>query len=243
MKLLLKENLDNLGKKGDIVNVAPGYGRNYLIPKKLAIKVTPSNMKMIEIEQKALRKGLEKEMESYNEITERLNNTNLIFIRKTSDKDTIYGSVSANDIKESLDKLDLDVEKKRILLDEPIKKTGTFTVPVRIFQEHQAEVKVEVRKEGKEEEVEKKDKEETEKAVKKETKEEDGKEAEKEGRKETKKEAEEKVKKEAKPKKEPKRKVKKEAKKAEKKDKEGKEKITPKKKTEKKKKKEENKKE
>jgi large subunit ribosomal protein L9 len=239
MKLLLKENLENLGKKGDIVTVAPGYGRNYLIPKKLAIKITPSNMKMIEIEQEALRKGLEKEMESYNEIIERLNSTDLVFIRKTSEKDTIYGSVSANDIKESLDKLGIDIEKKRILLDEPIKKTGKFTVPVKVFQEHQGELKVEVRKEGKEEEVEKKDKKEIEKAVKKETK----KETKKEAEKETKKEAEEKDKKEAKPKKESKRKMKKASKKEEKKDKEEKKKGSPKKKIEKKQKKEENKKE
>lgn len=233
MKLLLKANLENLGKKGDIVNVAPGYGRNYLIPKKLAIKVTPSNMKMIEIEQRALRKGLEKEMESYNEIIERLNSTNLVFIRKTSEKDTIYGSVSANDIKESLDKLDLDIEKKRILLDEPIKTIGTFTVPVKVFQEHQAEVKVEVRQEGMEEEVGKKGKKETEKAVKEET----TKEAEKEEAKETKKEDKEKAKKETKPKKEPKGKVKKETKKAEKKEKKGKETNLSEKKADKKQKK------
>jgi len=233
MKLLLKKNLENLGKKGDIVNVAPGYGRNYLIPKKLAIKVTPSNMKMIEIEQKALRKGLEKEMESYNEIIERLNSTNLVFIRKTSEKNTIYGSVSASDIKESLDKLDLDVEKKRILLDEPIKKTGTFIVPVKVFQEHQAEVNVEVREEEEED---------LRKEVKKEAKKETEKEAEKGEKKEAKKEEEE-VEKKAKPKKETKRKVKKEAKKAEKKDKEGKEKTSAKKKAEKQKKKEKKKKE
>jgi large subunit ribosomal protein L9 len=229
MKLLLKENLENLGKKGDIVNVAPGYGRNYLIPKKLAIKVTPSNMKMIEIEQKALRKGLEKEMESYNEVIERLNSTNLVFIRKTSEKDTIYGSVSANDIKESLDKLDFEVERKRILLDEPIKKTGIFTVPVKVFQEHQAEVKVEVRKEEEEE-------------LKKEAKKETEKEPEKREKKGEKKEEEE-VEKKAKPKKPPKRKVKKEAKKEEKKDKEGKEKTPAKKKDKKPKKKEKKKKE
>jgi len=233
MKLLLKENLENLGKKGDIVNVAPGYGRNYLIPKKLAIKVTPSNMKMIEIEQKALRKGLEKEMESYNEIIERLNSTSLVFIRKTSEKDTIYGSVSANDIKESLDKLDLDFEKKRILLDEPIKKTGTFTVPVRVFQEHQAEVNVEVRKEEEED---------LKKEVKKEAKKGTENEAEK-GEKEEAKKEEEEVEKKAKPKKETKRKVKKEAKKAEKKDREGKEKAPAKKKAEKPKRKEKKKKE
>jgi len=160
MKLLLRENIENLGKKGDIVDVAPGYGRNYLIPKKMAVRVTPSNMKMIGIEQKALKKGLEKEMESYNEITERLNNTNLVFQRKTSEKETIYGSVSANDIKESLDKLGFNIEKKRILLEEPIKKIGTFTVPIKVFHEQQAEVKVEVNKEEEGEEGKKEEKEE-----------------------------------------------------------------------------------
>jgi len=131
-----------------------------LIPKKMAVRVTPSNMKMIGIEQKALKKGLEKEMESYNEITERLNNTNLVFQRKTSEKETIYGSVSANDIKESLDKLGFNIEKKRILLEEPIKKIGTFTVPIKVFHEQQAEVKVEVNKEEEGEEGKKEEKEE-----------------------------------------------------------------------------------
>ncbi len=152
MKLLLKENIENLGKKGDIVEVAPGYGRNYLIPKKFGIRVTPSNMKMIEIEQKALKKGFEKEMESYNKVIERLNNTQLTFKRKTGEKDTIYGSVSASDIKEALEKQDFDIDRKRILMDEPIKKLGTHTVPVKVFQEYKGEVKVEVKKEGEEEE-------------------------------------------------------------------------------------------
>ncbi|MBD3208579.1 MAG: 50S ribosomal protein L9 [Candidatus Nealsonbacteria bacterium] len=163
MKLLLRENIENLGKKGDIVDVASGHGRNYLIPKKLAVKVTPSNMKMIEIEQNALRKGLEKEIESYSEIVEKLNKTNLVFQRKTSEKETIYGSVSANDIKESLDKLGFDIEKKRILLEEPIKKIGTFTVPVKIFHEYQAELKIEVNKEGEEKETKEAEKEKEEK--------------------------------------------------------------------------------
>ncbi|MBD3413302.1 MAG: 50S ribosomal protein L9 [Candidatus Aminicenantes bacterium] len=162
MKLLLRENIESLGKKGDIVDVAPGYGRNYLIPKELGIRVTSSNMKMIEIEQKALKKGLEKEMESYNEIIERLNNTHLLFKRKTSEKETIYGSVSANDIKEELDKLGFDIEKKRILLEDPIKKSGIYTVLVKVFHEHQGELKIEVKSEGegkakKEEEPEKKE--------------------------------------------------------------------------------------
>ncbi len=148
MRVILRENIENLGKKGDIVNVAPGYGRNYLIPKKIAIEVTPRNMKMIAIEQKALKKGLEKEMASYQEIVARLSAVTLSFMRKTSEKDVIFGSVSSTDIRDALAALGFDVEKKKILLDEPIKRLGNFTVPIKIFHEERAEVKLEVIKEG-----------------------------------------------------------------------------------------------
>jgi large subunit ribosomal protein L9 len=148
MRVILRENIENLGKKGDIVNVAPGYGRNYLIPKKIAIEVTSRNMKMIEIEQKALQKGFEKEKASYQEVIDRLNAVHLSFARKTGEKDVIFGSVSSTDIRDALVALGFDVEKKKILLDEPIKRLGNFTVPIKIFHEEKAEVKLEVIKEG-----------------------------------------------------------------------------------------------
>jgi len=100
MKIILKENIENLGKRGDIINVAAGYGRNYLIPRKLALQVTPSNMKMIEMEQKALRKKLEGEVKSFQSVIDQLNQTSLSFERKAGDKDVIFGSVSTSDIKE-----------------------------------------------------------------------------------------------------------------------------------------------
>lgn len=148
MRVILRENIENLGKKGDIVNVAPGYGRNYLIPKKIAIEVTSRNMKMIEIEKKVLQKGLEKEMASYQEFIDRLNAVTLSFTRKASEKDIIFGSVSATDIRDALVDQGFDVEKKKILLDEPIKRLGNYTVPIKIFHEERAEVKLEVVKEG-----------------------------------------------------------------------------------------------
>jgi len=147
MRLILRENIENLGKKGDIVRVAPGYGRNHLLPKKLAIEVTPSNMKMIEIQQQALKKGLEKEMVVYRDIVQKINLVKLSFIRKTGEKDVVFGSVSSSDIKEALDKLGFDIEKKKILLDEPIKRLGNYSVPIKIFQEEKAEIKIEVIKE------------------------------------------------------------------------------------------------
>lgn len=148
MRVILRENIENLGKKGDIVNVARGYGRNYLIPNKIATEVTSRNIKMIEIEQKALQKGLEKEMASYQELIDRLNAITLSFTRKTSEKDVIFGSVSSTDIRDALAAQGFDVEKKKILLDEPIKRLGNFTVPIKIFHEERAEVKLAVVKEG-----------------------------------------------------------------------------------------------
>jgi large subunit ribosomal protein L9 len=144
MKVILKESIENVGKRGDVVNVAAGFGRNYLIPKKLALEVTPSNMKMIEIEQQALQKKLEKEVSTYRDLIEQINQTTLTFKRKTGEKDTLFGSVSPQDIKDALDELGIAVEKKKVLLSEPIKKLGDYTVSIKIFQDEQAQVKVEV---------------------------------------------------------------------------------------------------
>jgi len=148
MKVILRENLENLGKRGDIVDVAPGYGRNYLLPRKLAVQVTASNMKMVEMEQRIQKKKLEKEIVASRRVVDRLNEAHLTFERKAGDKDVIFGSVSAGDIKEALEKLGIEVEKKKILLDEPIKRLGNYTVPVKVFHDERAAVKVEVKREG-----------------------------------------------------------------------------------------------
>jgi len=152
MKIILKENIENLGKRGDIIDVAPGYGRNYLIPKKLALQVTPSNLKMVKMEQKVLRKKLEQEVQSFQSVIDQLNQTSLSFERKAGDKDVIFGSVSTADIKEALEKQGIEVEKKRILLAEPIKRLGNYTIPIKVFHDERAEIKIEVKKEGAEEE-------------------------------------------------------------------------------------------
>lgn len=155
MKIILKENIENLGTRGDIIDVAPGYGRNYLIPRKLALQVTPSNLKMVEMEQKALRKKLEQEVKSFQSVIDQIKQTSLSFERKAGDKDVIFGSVSTTDIKEALEKLGMEVEKKRILLAEPIKRLGNYTIPIKVFHDELAEIKIEVKKEGAEEEEKK----------------------------------------------------------------------------------------
>jgi large subunit ribosomal protein L9 len=147
MRVILKQDVDNVGRKGDLVNVSAGYGRNYLIPKKLALEVTPSNLKMIEIERQSLKKKLEKERLSYQDVIQRLNQVVLVFNRKAGEKDMIFGSVSAADIKEELDRLGFEIEKKKIILDEPLRRLGNYTVTVKVFHDDKASLKVEVRKE------------------------------------------------------------------------------------------------
>ena len=147
MKIILKQDVENVGRKGDIVNVSAGFGRNYLLPKKLALEVTPSNLKMIEIERHALKKKVEKERQSYQDVIRRLNEVTLSFTRKSGEKDMIFGSVSASDIKDALDKQGFEIEKKKIVLDEPIKRLGNYTVPVKVFHDDKATLRVEVRKE------------------------------------------------------------------------------------------------
>lgn len=150
MRVILKQDVENLGRKGDLVDVAVGYGRNYLLPKKLALEVTPSNMKMIEIERQALKKKRDKEESSYQELIQELNQTTLSFKRKAGEKDIIFGSVSSSDIKDALHEKGYEIDKKKILLEEPIKRLGNYTVPLRIFYEDRAEIKVEVIKEEEE---------------------------------------------------------------------------------------------
>jgi large subunit ribosomal protein L9 len=147
MRVILKQDVDNVGRKGDIVNVAPGFGRNYLIPRKLALEVTAANMKMIEVEQQALKKKLEKERLSYQDVIGKLNETTVTFSRKAGEKDMIFGSVSAGDIRDALGQLGFDIEKKKIVLDEPIKRLGNYSIPIRVFHDDKAVLKVEVRRE------------------------------------------------------------------------------------------------
>jgi large subunit ribosomal protein L9 len=146
MKVILKSDVENVGRKGDIVNVSPGYGRNYLLPRKLAIEVTSSNLKMIEIERQALKKKVESERQSFQDLIRRLSEVTLTFSRKAGEKDMIFGSVSAADIKDALDRLGFDVEKKKIVLDEPIKRLGNYSIPVKVFHDDKATLRVEVRK-------------------------------------------------------------------------------------------------
>ena len=144
MKVILKQDVENVGRKGDTVSVAPGFGRNFLLPRNLALAVTASNMKMVEIERTSLKKKVEEERLSYRDLIQRLNQVTLNFARKAGEKDHIFGSVSAGDIKEGLDKLGFEIDKKKIVLDEPLKRLGSYAIPVKIYHDDRSEIKVHV---------------------------------------------------------------------------------------------------
>lgn len=146
MHLILRENVENLGKKGDTVDVAVGYARNFLLPRKLAMEVNDSNLRKIEKEKKIHLAALHKEKEEAEQLAGHLASVRLGFRRKVHGEE-LYGSVSASDISEALAEKGYSLEKRKILLDEPIKTLGEFDVAVKLHPEVTSTLKVTVDKE------------------------------------------------------------------------------------------------
>jgi large subunit ribosomal protein L9 len=147
MKVILKEDIPRLGTMGETVQVAPGYGRNYLIPQGKAVLATSKNLKELEHQrQLILRKAelIRKDAESF---AEKFRGLTLTLARKVKDEDKIYGSVSVSDISQALEEAGVEIERKLIKLDEPIKSLGEFQVPVKVHADVTAELTVQVVKE------------------------------------------------------------------------------------------------
>ncbi|OYT73683.1 MAG: 50S ribosomal protein L9 [Chloracidobacterium sp. CP2_5A] len=142
MELLLKENVEHLGIRGDIVKVRAGYGRNYLIPKGLALMATRANVKLIERERQRLVKLAEAELAAAQSLGEKLSATTLTFQRKAGERGTLYGSVTSMDLAEALAARQLEVDRRRIALKEAIKALGEYEVPVKLHRDVTAIVKV-----------------------------------------------------------------------------------------------------
>ncbi len=142
MELLLKENVEHLGLRGDIVKVRAGYGRNYLIPKGLALMATRANVKLIERERQRLVKLAEAELAAAQSLGEKLSGATLTFQRKAGENGTLYGSVTSMDIAEALAAQQLEVDRRRIALKETIKALGEYEVPVKLHRDVVASVKV-----------------------------------------------------------------------------------------------------
>jgi large subunit ribosomal protein L9 len=147
MQIVLKEDIEKLGRRGEVVKVADGYARNYLLPFGKALSATPGNLKVIEREKRRYVARLSKEKEENEALARRIQDVSLTLVRKVGENDVLYGSVTSADIGESLQKEGIVVDKRRIQLPEPIKSLGIYSVPVRLHPEVTAEVKVWVVKE------------------------------------------------------------------------------------------------
>jgi large subunit ribosomal protein L9 len=147
MEVILREHIENLGQRGDIVKVAEGYARNYLLPRKLALAVTDSNKRQIERERKIAEAREAEEKTRAEAVASRLANVEIVIARRVGENDTLYGSVTAADIAQALEKQGFEIDKRRVQLAEPLKQLGEVMVPIKIHRDVTAQVKVTVTKE------------------------------------------------------------------------------------------------
>ena len=147
MEVILKEDVPTLGSRGDMVKVADGYGRNYLLPRKLAIEATRSNRAVIEqMKQASLRRAARDKADAEAQ-AKLLEAVSLSFTRKAGEKDQLFGSVTSGDIATALEAKGYNIDRRKIHLDEPLKHIGEFKVPIRLYKDVNAAVKVLVDKE------------------------------------------------------------------------------------------------
>jgi large subunit ribosomal protein L9 len=148
MEVILKEDVAKLGSRGDVVKVAEGYGRNYLLPRKLAIVADEGNKAVIvQMKSAAVRRSA-KEKTQAEELAKQFENVSVSFTRKSGENDQLFGSVTSGDIAEGLEKKGLNIDRRKIQLHEALKTVGEFTVPVKLHKDVTAHLKVVIEKEA-----------------------------------------------------------------------------------------------
>lgn len=147
MQIILQEDVEKLGNRGQIVTVAEGYARNFLLPRKLALEATAGNMKRLEKMRAAFAKKEATEKHSAQTLAELLNTVTVTVSRKAGENDQLFGSVTSADVAEGLAAQGYTIEKRKIALADPIKLVGEYQVPVKLFREISANVKLVVNKE------------------------------------------------------------------------------------------------
>ncbi len=147
-KILLREDVDDLGARGEIVRVRAGYARNYLLPRKLAVEATAGNVKQIERERAVLLKKEAGERATADAQADKMRSLVLNFERKSGEQGALYGSVTSMDIAEALKDKGYEIDRHRIHLREPLKRTGDFVVPLRLHREVTVDLQVKVSPEG-----------------------------------------------------------------------------------------------
>ena len=148
MEIILRESIDKLGQAGEVVQVKAGYARNYLLPRKLAYAATPGNLKLIEQEHRNILRRDAKLKDEAEKLLELIKGVEISVFRKVGEHEALYGSVTTADIAEELKKKGFTIDKRKIGLDEHIKKLGEFDIPIRLFRGVVAEVKLHVEAEG-----------------------------------------------------------------------------------------------
>ena len=147
MKVILRQDQENLGEAGAIINVKPGYARNYLIPQGFAMTASPQNMKRFENEKKQMNWRKEQEKRKAEELAKTLENVSCTITVQVGEEDKLFGSVTSQNIAESLESQGYEIDKRKIQLEEPIKSLGIYSVPIKLHTEVEAKVKVWVVKE------------------------------------------------------------------------------------------------
>jgi len=144
MEVILREHVDNLGQRGDVVKVANGYARNYLLPRKMALKVTDANRRQIERERKIFDVREAEEKQQAESLAERLSQVEIAIARRVGENNALYGSVTSADIAHALEAKGFQVDKRKIVLAEPLKAIGEVIVPLKIYRDVSAQLKVKV---------------------------------------------------------------------------------------------------
>ena len=147
MQIILQEDIDKLGHRGDVVTVKSGYARNFLLPRKLALEATSGNMKALERIRTSLAKKTATELAAAQKQAELLNGVSLSFARKTGENDQMFGSVTSADISEALAAQNFKVDKRQVQLAEPIKIIGDYPVTIKVFRDVTAQITIHVSKE------------------------------------------------------------------------------------------------
>jgi large subunit ribosomal protein L9 len=147
MEVILKEDVHKLGSRGDVVKVADGYGRNYLLPRKLAIEANKSNKAVIEQMKAAAVRRSAREKADAETLSTQFNDVTVSFQRRSGEHDQLFGSVTSADIAAEMEKKGFNVDRRKIQLHEPLKSLGEFTVPVKLHKEVTAHVRVVIEKE------------------------------------------------------------------------------------------------
>ncbi|HEY3975468.1 MAG TPA: 50S ribosomal protein L9 [Candidatus Sulfotelmatobacter sp.] len=148
MEVILKEDVAKLGSRGDVVKVAEGYGRNYLLPRKLAIVADAGNKAVITQMKAAAVRRSAKEKTQAEELAKQFDGVSVTFTRRSGEHDQLFGSVTSSDVAEALTKKGLDIDRRKIQLHEPLKTVGEFTVPVKLHKDVTAHLKVVIEKEA-----------------------------------------------------------------------------------------------